>query len=78
VAVRLSSGSAAASDASGYNRAYRAVEYIKKNMKLDKAEADIEDSKTVVSHLHGIRSVRHVEHLHLRDGTNAGFCVLQS
>lgn len=28
--------------------AYRAVEYIKKNMKLDKAEADIEDSKTVV------------------------------
>jgi K(+)-stimulated pyrophosphate-energized sodium pump len=28
--------------------AYRAVEYIKKNMNLDKAEADIEDSKTVV------------------------------
>jgi len=28
--------------------AYRAVEYIKKNMRLDKAEADIEDSKTVV------------------------------
>jgi len=28
--------------------AYRAVEYIKKNMKLDKTEADIEDSKTVV------------------------------
>jgi K(+)-stimulated pyrophosphate-energized sodium pump len=28
--------------------AYRAVEYIKKNMKLDKKEADIEDSKTVV------------------------------
>jgi K(+)-stimulated pyrophosphate-energized sodium pump len=28
--------------------AYRAVEFIKKNMKLDKAEADIEDSKTVV------------------------------
>ncbi|MFO1095826.1 MAG: sodium-translocating pyrophosphatase [Planctomycetaceae bacterium] len=28
--------------------AYRAVEYIKKNMKLDRAEADIEDSKTVV------------------------------
>jgi len=28
--------------------AYRAVEFIKKNMKLDKTEADIEDSKTVV------------------------------
>jgi K(+)-stimulated pyrophosphate-energized sodium pump len=28
--------------------AYRAVEYIKKNMRLDKTEADIEDSKTVV------------------------------
>lgn len=28
--------------------AYRAVEFIKKNMNLDKAEADIEDSKTVV------------------------------
>jgi K(+)-stimulated pyrophosphate-energized sodium pump len=28
--------------------AYRAVEYIKKNMNLDKTEADIEDSKTVV------------------------------
>jgi K(+)-stimulated pyrophosphate-energized sodium pump len=28
--------------------AYRAVEFIKKNMRLDKAEADIEDSKTVV------------------------------
>lgn len=28
--------------------AYRAVEYIKKNMKLDKAEADINDSRTVV------------------------------
>ncbi|NBV45574.1 MAG: sodium-translocating pyrophosphatase [Planctomycetia bacterium] len=28
--------------------AYRAVEYIKQNMNLDKAEADIEDSKTVV------------------------------
>jgi len=28
--------------------AYRAVEYIKQNMNLDKTEADIEDSKTVV------------------------------
>ena len=28
--------------------AYRAVEFIKKNMKLDKTEADLEDSKTVV------------------------------
>jgi len=28
--------------------AYRAVEFIKKNMKLDKKEADLEDSKTVV------------------------------
>jgi K(+)-stimulated pyrophosphate-energized sodium pump len=28
--------------------AYRAVEFIKKNMKLDKAEADIDDSRTVV------------------------------
>jgi K(+)-stimulated pyrophosphate-energized sodium pump len=28
--------------------AYRAVEFIKKNMRLDKAEADLEDSKTVV------------------------------
>jgi K(+)-stimulated pyrophosphate-energized sodium pump len=28
--------------------AYRAVEYIKKNMRLDKKEADIEDSRTVV------------------------------
>src|SRR5207248_2699032 len=28
--------------------AYRAVDYIKKNMNLDKKEADIEDSKTVV------------------------------
>src|SRR5204863_7296937 len=28
--------------------AYRAVEYIKKNMDLNKSEADIEDSKTVV------------------------------
>ncbi len=28
--------------------AYRAVEYIKKNMNLNKAEADIEDSRTVV------------------------------
>jgi K(+)-stimulated pyrophosphate-energized sodium pump len=28
--------------------AYRAVEYIKQNMRLDKTEADIEDSKTVV------------------------------
>lgn len=28
--------------------AYRAVEYIKKNMNLDKTEADLEDSKTVV------------------------------
>ncbi len=28
--------------------AYRAVEYIKQNMRLDKPEADIEDSKTVV------------------------------
>jgi K(+)-stimulated pyrophosphate-energized sodium pump len=28
--------------------AYRAVEYIKKNMNLDKKEADIQDSKTVV------------------------------
>jgi K(+)-stimulated pyrophosphate-energized sodium pump len=28
--------------------AYRAVEFIKKNMRLDKTEADIEDSKTVV------------------------------
>ena len=28
--------------------AYRAVEYIKKNMRLDKSEADIEDSKIVV------------------------------
>jgi K(+)-stimulated pyrophosphate-energized sodium pump len=28
--------------------AYRAVEFIKKNMNLDKTEADIEDSKTVV------------------------------
>jgi K(+)-stimulated pyrophosphate-energized sodium pump len=28
--------------------AYRAVEYIKKNMRLDKKEADLEDSKTVV------------------------------
>jgi K(+)-stimulated pyrophosphate-energized sodium pump len=28
--------------------AYRAVEYIKKNMRMDKTEADIEDSKTVV------------------------------
>ncbi len=30
--------------------AYRAVEFIKKNMNLDKAEADIEDSKTVVKY----------------------------
>src|SRR5207253_9280879 len=29
--------------------AYRAVEYIKQNMNLDKKEADIEDSKTVVA-----------------------------
>src|SRR5206468_7572051 len=28
--------------------AYRAVEFIKKNMNLDKKEADMEDSKTVV------------------------------
>jgi K(+)-stimulated pyrophosphate-energized sodium pump len=28
--------------------AYRAVEYIKKNMRLDKTEADIDDSRTVV------------------------------
>ncbi len=28
--------------------AYRAVEYIKRNMRLDKTEADIEDSRTVV------------------------------
>jgi K(+)-stimulated pyrophosphate-energized sodium pump len=28
--------------------AYRAVEFIKKNMNLDKTEADLEDSKTVV------------------------------
>jgi K(+)-stimulated pyrophosphate-energized sodium pump len=28
--------------------AYRAVEYIKRNMRMDKKEADIEDSKTVV------------------------------
>jgi K(+)-stimulated pyrophosphate-energized sodium pump len=28
--------------------AYRAVEYIKKNMRLDKKEADIDDSRTVV------------------------------
>ena len=28
--------------------AYRAVDFIKKNMNLDKKEADIEDSKTVV------------------------------
>src|SRR5260370_10313687 len=28
--------------------AYRGVEFIKKNMNLDKKEADIEDSKTVV------------------------------
>ena len=28
--------------------AYRAVEFIKKNMDLTKKEADIEDSKTVV------------------------------
>src|SRR5438093_8263835 len=28
--------------------AYRAVEFIKKNMRLDKKEADLEDSKTVV------------------------------
>ena len=28
--------------------AYRAVEFIKKNLKLDKEEADIEDSKKVV------------------------------
>src|SRR5262245_63850425 len=28
--------------------AYRAVEYIKKNMRLDKKEADINDSRTVV------------------------------
>ena len=29
--------------------AYRAVEYIKRNMNLNKTQADIEDSKTVVA-----------------------------
>ena len=44
--------------------AYRAVEFIKKNMDLDKKEADIEDSKTVVRICTRIRPERHVEHLH--------------
>src|SRR5262249_10831161 len=39
---------AGASVPAGTTGAYRAVEFIKRNMNLDKKEADIEDSKTVV------------------------------
>ena len=58
--------------------AYRAVEFIKKNMDLDKKEADIEDSKTVVRICTQYAQKRHVEHLHRPDDDHAGLRVLRS
>jgi K(+)-stimulated pyrophosphate-energized sodium pump len=57
--------------------AYRAVEFIKKNLNLNKTEADIEDSKTVVRSARSIAD-RHVEHLHRAYVDNAGVRVLRS
>ena len=57
--------------------AYRAVEFIKKNMDLDKKEADIEDSKTVVRICTRVRPERHVEHLHRPDDDHAGLRLLR-
>ena len=58
--------------------AYRAVEFIKKNLDLNKTEADIEDSNTVVTHLHAVCPDRHVEHLHRADDHHAGLCLFRS
>ncbi len=57
--------------------AYRAVEYIKKNMDLTKKEADIEDSKTVVRICTEYAQKRHVEHLHRPDDDHAGLRLLR-
>ena len=46
---------------------YQAVEFIKKNIKLEGAtKASIEDSKRVVRNLHAVRAKGHVQHLHRR------------
>jgi hypothetical protein len=45
--------------------AYRAVEYIKRNIKLDSVEkASIEDLDDGGAHLHPVRAGGHVQHLH--------------
>jgi hypothetical protein len=44
--------------------AYRAVEFIKANIKLEGAtKASVEDSQKVVDHLHAVRAEGHVQHL---------------
>ena len=58
--------------------AYRAVVYIKENMKLDATTASEKDSKEVVAHLHRLCAERHVEHLHRGVLLRAGAAVLQS
>ena len=58
--------------------AYRAVVYIKKNMKLDATTASDKDSKEVVRDLHEIRAEGHVEHLHRRLLLRARAAVFRS
>ena len=57
--------------------AYRAVEFIKKNMDLDQdggRHRGLEDGRP---HLHGVRPERHVEHLHRPDVDHAGLRLLR-
>ena len=57
--------------------AYRAVEFIKKNMDLDQERGRhrrLEDGRP---HLHAVRPERHVEHLHRPDDDHAGLRVLR-
>ena len=58
--------------------AYRAVEFIKKNMNLEGAtKAVVEDSKKVVEICTAVRAEGHVEHLHRRVLLDAGLRVLR-
>ena len=54
--------------------AYRAVEFIKANIKLEGVEkASVSDSKEGGCHLHKVCAERHVEHLHCGVLRNTGF-----
>ena len=56
--------------------AYRAVEFIKANIKLEGAEkASVEDSKKVVAICTQVRAKRHAQYFHRRVFCHAGLCI---